>query len=118
LQNLRYQRLSFKLSAKTRDATEWTFRPTGGARSPDCSKTGYVELRQRAAAVLHPDNFAGLRPDLMLSAHCLACGKALTDPVSMSRWVGPECWGSASTNLPRIFKTNGALLSSAPGVAP
>jgi hypothetical protein len=63
-----------------------------------------IAFRQRVVAALHPDHFAALRPELMLTAHCLACGKALTDPVSMARWIGPECWGSASTNLPRIFK--------------
>ena len=58
----------------------------------------------RTIEALCPDNFASLHPDLMLSSHCLCCGNALTDPVSMARWIGPECWGSASTNLPRIFK--------------
>jgi hypothetical protein len=27
----------------------------------------------------------------MFQACCLVCGKALTDPVSMARWIGPEC---------------------------
>jgi hypothetical protein len=110
LRSVGYQRLSFKLSAKTPDAATWAFKPTYGARSRDCSRTGYVELRQRVVAALHPDRFVELRPDLMLSPNCMCCGKGLTDPVSMSRWIGPECWGSASTNLPRIFKAGTAPL--------
>jgi hypothetical protein len=32
-----------------------------------------------------------LTPALMFSPACLICGKPLTDPVSMARWIGPEC---------------------------
>jgi hypothetical protein len=32
-----------------------------------------------------------LDPVLMFQANCLLCGKPLTDPVSMARWIGPEC---------------------------
>jgi Family of unknown function (DUF6011) len=104
LRGLRYWRLGFKLSAETPDAAEWKFQPTSGARARDCPRTGYVDLRHRVVAALHPDRFAELHPDRMLSPNCLCCGKGLTDPVSMARWIGPECFGSASTNLSRIFK--------------
>jgi hypothetical protein len=30
----------------------------------------------------------------------MICGKGLTDPASMARWIGPEC---ASTTSIRIF---------------
>jgi hypothetical protein len=32
-----------------------------------------------------------LKPDMMFHPACLLCGKRLTDPVSMARWIGPEC---------------------------
>jgi hypothetical protein len=32
----------------------------------------------------------------MFGANCLICGKGLTDPASMARWIGPECAGSPS----------------------
>jgi hypothetical protein len=44
----------------------------------------------------------------MLCHACLCCGKGLTDPASMARWIGPECWGSASINAPRLFKAETA----------
>jgi hypothetical protein len=117
LRGQRYRRIGFELSADVPDAATWTFKPTA-YREPGWSQSSLIAFRQRVVTALHPDHFASLRPDLMLSAHCLCCGKALTDPVSMARWIGPECWGSASTNLPRIFKTNGALRISATEAAP
>jgi hypothetical protein len=32
----------------------------------------------------------------MFEHACLCCGKALTDPASMARWIGPECAGTSS----------------------
>jgi len=39
----------------------------------------------------------------MLKPACLMCGKALTDPVSMARWIGPECAGTSSAVVPYTF---------------
>src|SRR5262249_2302410 len=103
LRGQRYWRIGFRLFANASDAAAWTFKPTSADRGHDCPRSGLVAFRQRVAAALHPDNFASLRPDLMLSPACLCCGKGLTDPVSMARWIGPECAGSTSTNLPGIF---------------
>ena len=41
---------------------------------------------------------------LMLMTQCLVCGKALTDPASMARYIGPECAGTASVHVPRMQK--------------
>jgi uncharacterized protein DUF6011 len=43
--------------------------------------------------------FDVVTPAIMLSPHCLACGKALTDPASMARGIGPECAGTSSTRV-------------------
>src|SRR5262245_15704889 len=40
------------------------------------------------------------KPSMILSHHCMLCGKALTDPASMSRMIGPECYGSGSLSIP------------------
>ncbi|MBT1511785.1 hypothetical protein KIP88_14835 [Bradyrhizobium sp. SRL28] len=45
--------------------------------------------------------FTQLTPERMLKPACMICGKALTDPASMSRWIGPEC---AATTSIRIFR--------------
>jgi hypothetical protein len=47
--------------------------------------------------------FERLRPGMMLQPSCLMCGKSLTDPVSMARWVGPECAGTSSTAVLYTF---------------
>jgi hypothetical protein len=45
------------------------------------------------AATIHAiERLAKLDPQtMMFSPACLCCGKPLTDPVSMARWIGPEC---------------------------
>jgi Family of unknown function (DUF6011) len=40
----------------------------------------------------------------MFSPACLNCGRALTDPASQARWIGPECAGTTSLDA-RVFAT-------------
>jgi hypothetical protein len=63
-------------------------------------------FRARVLATLCPERFATLDAGLLLSQHCLICGKGLTDPVSVARWIGPECAGSARLSL-RIMQVPG-----------
>jgi hypothetical protein len=98
-----YCRVGFKVTVCNE---VWTFKCRSAYASKD--NKSYSEFRQRAIDALTPAHFTHLNPGMMLSPHCLACGKGLTDPVSMARWNGPECWGDASTNLPRIFKAMAA----------
>jgi hypothetical protein len=107
LREQRYWQIKFNLFAKG-PSDNWTFKPKGTTRGQLCPVSELLELRQRIIDTLHPNYFVSLRRDLMLSPNSLCCGKALTDPASMARWIGPECWGSASINLPRIFKTAAA----------
>jgi hypothetical protein len=101
-----HSRVNFKLFANEGDAA-WTFKPCS-AHFGDRGIDGLFKTPERIIEVLHPDRFVNLNPGLMLSPHCLCCGKGLTDPASMARWIGPECWGNASTNLPRIFNAMAA----------
>jgi hypothetical protein len=98
-----YWRLGFQLFRDQGDV-HWSFTPKSAGRGRGCQRHGLRELRQRVVEVLRPERFAKLDRTYMLSPHCLCCGKGLTDPVSIARWIGPECWGSASTHLPQIFK--------------
>jgi Family of unknown function (DUF6011) len=61
-------------------------------------------LFKRLADAFMDGTFDRFRPELMLSPACLCCGKALTDPASMARWIGPECFGSSSLDVPRLFQ--------------
>ena len=49
-----------------------------------------------------------LTASAMLAPHCLICGKGLTDPASMARFIGPECAGTSSLRVPRVIKAEAA----------
>jgi hypothetical protein len=61
----------------------------------------------RLVAAFTDGAFDRLDPNLMLAPACLACGRPLTDPVSMARWIGPECAASSSATIPHVFKAGG-----------
>jgi hypothetical protein len=66
-------------------------------------------LRARVVEIFRGGRFDALEADMMFSPACLCCGKALTDPVSMARWIGPECAGRAGTlSLPVVVKVDAA----------
>ena len=96
-----YWRLSFRLSAVVAD--QWFFKPThcGWKRRSDLAV--FVDLRASLLTALSA-RFDRLQPDMLLGSHCLCCGKGLTDPVSQARFIGPECAGTASADLPFIFQ--------------
>jgi hypothetical protein len=85
----------FFVSSRRRDGT-WRNGPVHWSY-----QRGYL-LRSRAtelgaARVLE---FAGAPDEQMrlggiLAGICACCGRALTDPISLERGIGPECWGSA-----------------------
>jgi len=75
--------------------THWRVR----AGTFDTFKTTVDRVRSE----LRPERFAVFTPDLMLKPACLYCGKALTDPASMARWIGPECAGTGSLSVPRTY---------------
>jgi hypothetical protein len=56
-------------------------------------------IRDRLIRVM-PVAFERSRPEITLKPACLFCGKRLTDPVSMARWIGPECAGTAAATTP------------------
>ena len=56
-------------------------------------------LRERIDAAFRDGRFDRITPD-MLGSHCLICGKALRDPVSQARFIGPECAGTSSVHIP------------------
>jgi hypothetical protein len=91
-------RLGFLLFALDTDVT-WQIQARSVRWSRRVPSDSLWGLRSRVFKAL-PDRLATLRPDLMLSPHCLYCGKALTDPASIARWIGPECYGSGALTVP------------------
>jgi Family of unknown function (DUF6011) len=61
-----------------------------------------AELRERVVAAFRDGWFNVIGPEMMLSQHCLICGKGLTDPVSMARFIGPEC--ASKEYAPRVLR--------------
>jgi Family of unknown function (DUF6011) len=103
LRERHHWRIKFELFRDEPNAA-WQLKPKSAGRGQLCPMQGLLDLRQRIRDVLHPDHFAHLKPDLMLSPYCLCCGKGLTDPASMARWIGPECWGNGSVSIPHMFR--------------
>jgi hypothetical protein len=60
-------------------------------------------LRKIFEDALEDGTFNTINSSMMLSAQCLICGKRLTDPASMARFIGPECAGTTSINVPRTI---------------
>jgi hypothetical protein len=97
--------IDFRLSIH---AQTWNFRATGIGFHRDCPNEDAILVRNRFFATL-PIALAELRPSAMLKPACLMCSKPLTDPVSMARWIGPECFGSASSVIPFVVQLSQAI---------
>jgi hypothetical protein len=78
-------------------ADTWIFQARRVSRNSDPS------LRQDLIDAFQAGRFDVLQPDLMLGSHCLICGKSLTDPASMARFIGLECAGTASLAVRRVI---------------
>ena len=87
------------------DEAEWQFR----LQSWICCRGGRNEIptfdARLTAALTDGAFFTNLTPEALLGHHCLICGKGLTDPASMARWIGPECAGTSSLTVPFIIKS-------------
>lgn len=94
--------IKFELYTTTHGA-DWVFKRTGGYWQRGAERTGVVTLVRRITAALHGELFGGSVPAKMLSHNCVSCGKGLTDPASMSRWIGPECAGTSSLRVPFVI---------------
>jgi hypothetical protein len=94
--------LGFRIEADTPDA--WMLKPNSAGWGRTQDRSGIFNLRDRIIAAFREGRFDRLNPDILLGSHCLCCGKGLTDPVSQARKIGPECWGSASEQLPFVLR--------------
>jgi hypothetical protein len=98
----------FKLTIRNGDCldpprfpTTWNFKVDGIGFGGGLKTDACMSIRDRLIETL-PTAFDKLRPEMMLQHACLFCGKRLTDPVSMARWIGPECAGTAAAITPFV----------------
>jgi uncharacterized protein DUF6011 len=88
--------IKFELYAHQGDA-DWAFSRTSGYWQRGADITGVPTIVRRIVTALRAGLFNVGAPAQMLSHNCVICGKGLTDPASMARWIGPECAGFAAT---------------------
>ena len=81
----------------------WRIKRKSGMCKRDAEHEGFETLAIRFRDALTSGVFDGLLGELMLAPQCLVCGKGLTDPASMARFIGPECAGTSSLLVPRLF---------------
>lgn len=92
----------------------WLLKCTGvrwpsGESVPEAE---FFQLRSRLVAAFAGRAFEDLG-NYGLAGHCICCGKQMSDPVSMARHVGPECWGTASVTLPFFLQAQTAKTEEA-----
>jgi hypothetical protein len=93
-------KIHFKVTIRI-DPMEWWFKVCGVGYRTGWQNDAPMIVRNRLVDLM-PVAFTRLHPEMMLKPACLMCGKALTDPVSMARWIGPECAGTSSAVMPYI----------------
>ena len=96
-----HRRLAFRITSEwlLRRKFIWNKRGEGHA-----SAAPFIAMQDRIEAAFAAGFFDHLDPDSMLGRYCIICGKGLIDPVSMARLIGPECFGSASADLPGLTR--------------
>jgi hypothetical protein len=90
---------------------DWGLKPKGIDRSRDVSGRQAADLIEKLIAKLDRGIFDKITAAHMLAPKCLLCGKQLTDPVSMARFIGPECAGTSSNKVPTTFRLDSSPTS-------
>jgi Family of unknown function (DUF6011) len=96
-----FWRQTFSLSEFDDDRGRWQLTFLRWIRCHGCDQAGTDRLDERILAAFQNGFFDHLTPKAMLRPACMICGKGLTDPASMARWIGPEC---AATSSLRVFR--------------
>jgi hypothetical protein len=100
--------IKFELYSQSSDA-DWEFKRTGGHwhvegyYQPEAGRNGAATIVQRVVGAFRGGLFDGSAAAKMLSYNCVICGKGLTDPASMARWIGPECAGTSTLRVPFVI---------------
>jgi hypothetical protein len=97
--------IKFEIYAREPDA-DWFLHRTGGRWQLVGGRAGVEQLMERIVATLRGGYFTVSMPPQMLSHHCMICGKGLTDPASMARWIGPECAGTSTLQVPFLITSD------------
>ena len=104
------RRCDFRILDRGDDEHElWAFKLHGLSYDPAVAGSRVLAwwLPTRVRDALSPDFGQDRVPAHFLSDHCLVCGKALWDPPSIARRIGPECAGTGRAVSPvyRMIRT-------------
>lgn len=94
--------IKFELYSQSADG-DWVFHRTSGYWQRGAEPTEIGTIVRRLVATFRGGLFDGSAPAKMLSHNCVICGKGLTDPGSMARWIGPECAGTSTLRVPFVI---------------
>jgi hypothetical protein len=100
---LPYWMTKFSISTGMEPQLPWELCLFGARWKHDAGREGAETLQRRIMETFSGEFFNQLTVDAMLSPQCLICGKELTDPASMARFIGPECAGTSSLRVPWLF---------------
>ena len=95
-------KIKFELYSQSADEG-WVCKRTSGYWQSGADSTGTGKVYQRVTSAFRSGLFDGSAAPEMLSHNCVICGKGLTDPASMARWIGPECAGTSSLRVPFVI---------------
>jgi hypothetical protein len=62
-------------------------------------KDAFGELIKKRVAEFAGDPFAQMIAGARVTGNCAICGRGLTDPISLERGIGPECFGHIAPGL-------------------
>jgi hypothetical protein len=99
--------IKFELYTQSPD-TDWVFHQTSWRRPHGAGQPGIDTIVHRVIAAFRGGLFGSSMPAKMLSYNCVICGKGLTDPASMARWIGPECAGTSTLRVPFVITAEAA----------
>jgi hypothetical protein len=103
-----YWQIKFELYAHDANA-DWIFYRTYWCFQHNAGRDGITTITRRITAAFQNGFLSDASaPAQMLSHHCVICGKGLTDPASMARWIGPECAGTSTLRVPFIIADQAA----------
>jgi hypothetical protein len=91
---------------------EWIVHRGSASWTRGADHTQLNVLFARITKALGNGLFEELSAEKLLSHFYFCCGKPLTDPASMARRIGPECFGSSSLRVPFTIKAAGRIAMS------
>jgi hypothetical protein len=101
-------RAKFYINTTIEPGQPWEICCRGGSWKGNAGEEGYEVLQRDIVEIFRGGFFDRLTAGAMLKPHCLICGKALTDPASMARFIGPECAGTSSLRVPWLIEKKAA----------